>query len=606
VLIGTEIQGFGGDIMRIKQEDKKILKKLLLLFKPYVKNIIIILICMIASAGISTLIPLLSKQTVDSGLMKNNFSLLIILVAASFLLVMADQGIGLIETRYRVLISCMMPYELSKRAFKHLMKLNISYFNNTNYAEIMNNINLDVGNISKVSDRNLFFIVTQVFKMLGGVVGLFIIDWKLTVIVLAIIPVKYKTVKFLAAKRQKTFTGYMEAYGDYSSWYGDTISGIKEIKLMGIERVKTGQFIRKQKSIIKTDVAMNILDKINELSETVLLEIVTGLLYIIGAYLILHARFTVGGLIAFITYCVYVIGPISAVLNIGYSFSDIFPSAKRFFGFLDMEHEESGNKAAGIIDINKVQGNIKFDNVEFQYSEENKILKNINFEIHKGEKVAIIGSNGSGKTTLINLLLRILKPGSGRILLDGTDIGTIRLKEYRQLISVVSQDIYLFNTTVKENINPFSSGNDIKVRTASRKSRVDGFIEELPLKYDTVVGLNGANLSGGQKQKIALARAIAKDSKILILDEATSNYDMKSEIDMIDLVMNGLKGKTVLMITHKLPVLKAADKIIFVENGRVGDCGKHDDLYLRNRVYRDIINSFNRKLDEKPYNCQEA
>ncbi len=592
--------------MRIKQEDKKILKKLLLLFKPYVKNIIIILICMIASAGISTLIPLLSKQTVDSGLMKNNFSLLIILVAASFLLVMADQGIGLIETRYRVLISCMMPYELSKRAFKHLMKLNISYFNNTNYAEIMNNINLDVGNISKVSDRNLFFIVTQVFKMLGGVVGLFIIDWKLTVIVLAIIPVKYKTVKFLAAKRQKTFTGYMEAYGDYSSWYGDTISGIKEIKLMGIERVKTGQFIRKQKSIIKTDVAMNILDKINELSETVLLEIVTGLLYIIGAYLILHARFTVGGLIAFITYCVYVIGPISAVLNIGYSFSDIFPSAKRFFGFLDMEHEESGNKAAGIIDINKVQGNIKFDNVEFQYSEENKILKNINFEIHKGEKVAIIGSNGSGKTTLINLLLRILKPGSGRILLDGTDIGTIRLKEYRQLISVVSQDIYLFNTTVKENINPFSSGNDIKVRTASRKSRVDGFIEELPLKYDTVVGLNGANLSGGQKQKIALARAIAKDSKILILDEATSNYDMKSEIDMIDLVMNGLKGKTVLMITHKLPVLKAADKIIFVENGRVGDCGKHDDLYLRNRVYRDIINSFNRKLDEKPYNCQEA
>lgn len=588
--------------MRIKEEDKKTLKKLLLLFKPYIKNIIIIFICMIASAGVSTLIPLISRQIVDNGLINNDFTLLIKLVLASFLLVITDEGVGLIETRYRVLISSMMPYELSKKAFKHLLKLNTGYFNNTNYAEIMNNINMDVNNISRIADRNLFFIVAQVFKMIGGVIGLFLIDWKLTLIVLAVIPVKYKIVKILAVKRQEIFTRYMDTYSDYSSWYGDAISGVKEIKLMGIDRVKTGQFIKKQREIIKTDIKMNILDKVNELSETVLFEIVTGLLYILGAYLIFNANFTVGGLIAFITFCIYVTAPISSILNIGYSFSDILPSSKRFFDFLEMEQEESGEKSSNRIDHNRLKGNLKFENVTFQYSDKSEILKNINFEVHKGEKVAIIGSNGSGKTTLINLLLRLLKPGRGRILLDDTDISTIRLREYRQLISVVSQDAYLFNTTVKENIIPFSGKNDIKVLRAAIESKIEDFIETLPQKYDTLVGSNGANLSGGQRQKIAMARAIARKSEILVLDEATSNYDIESEIEMTDTIISHLKDKTVLIITHKLPILKAVDKIIFIENGRIAGFGKHDELYAKNKMYRDVIGSFNKDSNEEKDN----
>lgn len=584
--------------MKIKQEDKVILKKLLGLFKPYIKNIIIITVCMLLSAGVNTLVPLISKSIVDNGLIKNDFNLLIKLVAASFLLLCVDQGIGFIETRYRILVSSTIPYELSKRVFKKIMKLNIRYFNNTNYAEIMNNTNMDIRNISRIADRNLFFIAAQIFKMIGGVVGLFLIDWKLTLIVLAVIPVKYKLVKLLARKRREIFVGYMEANSEYSSWYGDVVSGVKEIKLMGIERVKTGEFIKKQRKLIKIDIKMNILDKLNDLSESVLFEVVTGLLYILGAYLIFNTGFTVGGLMAFITYSIYVTAPISAVLNIGYSFSDIIPSAKRYFDFLDMEQESNG-KINRKIDQSSIQGNIKFENISFKYDGLNKVLENLSFNVHKGEKIAIIGSNGSGKTTLINLLLRFLKPDSGRILIDDIDISSIKLKEYRLLISAVSQNAYLFNSSVKDNIVPFSKRNDIKVRKAAKESKADDFIEALPEKYDTVVGSNGANLSGGQRQKIAMARAIAKDSKILVLDEATSNYDMESEIEMIDLIVNRLKDKTVLLITHKLPILKAVDRIIFIEGGKAADCGKHDELYDHNSRYRYIIDSFNQDASEK-------
>lgn len=589
--------------MKIKQEDRLIIKKLLYLFKPYIKNIIVIFICMLISAGINILIPLLSKQIVDNGLIGNDFKLLIKLVGISVFLVMTDQGIGLLETRYRVLISSKLPYELSKRGFKKILKLNIRYFNNTNYGEIMNNLNMDIGRISRIADSSLFFIVAQVFKMAGGVVGLFLIDWRLTIIVLVIIPAKYKLVKFFARKRKEVYVEYMEANSAYSSWFGEVISGVKEIRLMGMERQKTGQFVKKQRKLVRINIKLNILDKVNQLSETVLFELIIGLLYIIGAYLILNVNFTVGGLMAFITYSVNVIAPISAVLNIGYIFSDILPSAKRYFEFLDMEQEEVKIKPRKKFEPDKIEGCLKFENVSFRYSEEIEVLKDITFEVHSGEKVAIIGANGCGKTTLINLLLRFLKPQKGRILLDDIDIGTAELGNYRQMISVVSQNIYLFNTTVKENITPCAEKNGIKARKAAKISGINDFINKLPQNYDTIVGSNGANLSGGQRQKVAMARAIARDSKILILDEATSNYDMESEMEIIDLIINRLNNKTVLAVTHKLPVLKAVDRIIFLENGKIADCGKHDELFERNKKYREIINNFNRDTDENLYDC---
>jgi len=556
--------------MIFDKHDKVVIKRILGLLKPYTKKITISLLCIIASAGISMLFPLFSRELTDNGLLAKNFSVVIKYALFSFSLVLINQAIGLLETKYYSYINSIFQYSLSKTAFKHTLKLKLHYFSNTNFAETMNNIGMDVGNISRICDRGTFIIVSQVFRIVGGVIGLLIIDWKLTFVVLCIIPIRYYTVKFIAKKRKQMFEEFMEYNREFYAWYGDIIGGVKEVKLWGIDRIMTGQFIKKQRKIVKMNIKMAFLDKFNEYSESIMFQAITNALYILGAYMVFNNGLSIGSLFAFLTYSAYVTGPISAILNIGYSFSDILPSAKRFFEFMDMETELDNSHGKLVrVDKKQMNGRITFENVSFSYKEGEPILNRVNFDIKPGEKIAIIGANGSGKSTLTNLLLRFYKPDNGRILIDGIDVKDVKLRDYRQLISVVSQDLYLFNTTVEDNIAVLPKVHKAKIFKAAKESGAQDFIEEMPMKYKSEVGRNGSKLSGGQRQKIAVARAFARDAKILILDEATSNYDAASEAYVNELLSKNFKDMTVIIISHKPDILKKADRVLKLDNCNV-------------------------------------
>lgn len=565
--------------MLFSSENKILFKKILILLKPYIKKISIVFICIIASAGISMLLPLLSKQLMDSGLLKSDFEIVVKISLFTFAMVLIDQAIGLFETKYFSYINSMFSYSLQKTAFKHLLKLKLQYFNNTNFSEIMSNIGMDVGNISRICDKGTFIVISQVFRIIGGLVGLLLIDWKLTIVVIFVVPIRYFTVKFLAKKRKEMFKQFLEYNREYSSWYGDTITGIKEIKLLGIDRVKIGEFIKKQKNIVKMNIKLAFLDKFNEYSESIVFQGINCALYILGAYIAFHNGVTIGGLFAFLTYSAYVIGPISAILNIGYNFSNIMPSAKRFFEFIDMETEtKEKTKSLVRLDVSKIKGKLKFNNVSFSYREGEQILNNINLEINPGEKIAIIGANGSGKSTFINLLLRFYKPSSGRIEFDGMDISSISLKDYRGLISVVSQDLYLFDTSIEDNISIGLKKDESKINKAAIQSGAFEFIKDMPLKYKSEVGRNGSKLSGGQRQKVAVARAFAREAKILILDEATANYDVESEIYLNQLLESNFNDKTVLVISHKPDILTKVHKIFVIDRGSIHQFGNYKDF----------------------------
>lgn len=565
--------------MLVSKTDRVLLKKMIAMLRPYVKKITVVLVCIMVSTGISMVFPQLSKQIMDEGLIGRNFLLVVKLSIATLLLVLLNQLIGLLETKYYAYINSIFQYSLMKKAFKHILKIRLSYFNNTNFAETINNVNMDVGNISRICDKGTFIIVSQVFRIIGGITGLLIIDWKLTFLVLLICPAKYILVKYLARKRKRLFEKILEYNRDFSAWYGDTIIGVKEIKLWGIDRIKTGEFIKKQRNIVKTNIKINYLDKFNEYSETMLYQIITNGLYILGAYMIFNNNLSIGSLFAFITYSTYVTVPISAIINIGYTFSNVMPSAKRFFGFLDMETEIDGKTAGGIrLGKNQIKGKIKFDNVSFSYNKDGRGITNFTFEINAGEKVAVVGPNGSGKSTLINLLLRFYKPDSGRILLDGIDINEIRLRDYRGLFSVVCQDLYLFNSSIEENIAAGSKMDERYIYRAAEESGAFGFVNEFPMKFKTGVGRNGAKLSGGQRQKIAVARAFAKDARILVFDEATSNYDDASEKSLYKVLGNGFKNKTVFIISHDPDILKNADKILLLQNGNFIEYDNYYDI----------------------------
>ncbi len=565
------------------------LKHLVRLFKPYLKKIIFVLICIFIASMISFVIPLISKEVIDNGLLKQNYSIVLKLTLLTLGLVVVEQLLSLAESKQLAYINSKMSYDLSKTSLKHLINLKADYFQQKNPAEIVNNILVDSENIARISDRSTFYLLSQTFKILGGVVGLILISPKLALVVICTIPFKYKLVKFLAKKRIELVKKYIHSGSSYIAWFGDSISGIKEIKMFGLGRVKLGQFIKLQRELLVTKIKLFVMDKLNELSELLVMQITISLLYLVGARMVFDYTLTVGGFLAFITYSTYITGPVSAILNVGYGFTNVMPSAERLFKLFNEECEFQRDDIT-IEFLNKeFLGNISFEDVTFSYSIGQPVLHHVSFKIERGEKVAIIGPNGSGKTTVINLLLRFYKPSNGRILLDGVDINRIDPRYYRKLFSIVSQEIHLFSTTIKNNISLYQKKSDIEILEAARLSQATNFIDDLPDKYDSLVGQNGSKLSGGQRQKIAMARALARPFKILILDEATSNYDFSSELQLEHLLDSKFQDKTTLVITHKPGILKCMDKVILLNDGRVIEIGTHDELYLRNNLYREMI-----------------
>ena len=555
--------------------NKEAVRRLLLLLGKYKKTIVVIVGCLLVSTGLNLCVPLISRRIMDDGFIGGNKKLLIELVLVSMVIYTINSLIDLIKEKKRVDISAKIQYFLSEQSFSHLMKLRVNYFNNTNYAETLNNINMDINQMTSVADSSVFFVITQAFSMTGGIIGLFIIDFRMTILVLLFIPIKCVVMKYFAKKQKQIMDEFIKKNQKYAKWFGDTVGGVREVKLFNILDRKHEEFDQNQKDIIEKQKQMNMLGQWNTITDSLMVQFLSTLLYILGANLVFDLQLSVGSVFAFITYSSYVTGPISAILNIGYLLSGIIPSTKRYYAFMDLEEETDNGETAALC-----PDDLKLQQVSFAYAKEKYVLKDMDILLAKGSKTAIIGRNGSGKTTIINLLTRMYEPTSGKIMLGTEDISELPLPEYRNMVSVVSQQIYLFNDTIRNNICLYKRVDDVIVEEACKDSGLEDFIKEVSLDY--VVGQNGAMLSGGQKQKIALARALIHDKPIVIFDEATSNTDAYSEQQINGLLDTKLKEKTVIVITYKKEILNKVDQIVVLKEGVVIDNGTYDELVGKN------------------------
>lgn len=563
-------------------DNKEAVKRLLLLLSRYKKTIIAIVCCLFISTGLSLCVPLISQRIMDDGFIGGNKKLLIELVLASMVIYTINSLIDIIKEKKRVDISAKIQYFLSEQSFSHLMKLRVNYFNNTNYAETLNNINMDINQMTAIADSSVFFVITQAFSMAGGIIGLFIIDFRMTMLVLLFIPIKCVVMKYFAKKQKQIMDESITRHQKYARWFGDTVGGVREVKLFNIFDKKHEEFILNQNDIIEKQKQMNMLSQWNIIIDSIMVQFLSTLLYILGANLVFDLQLSVGSVFAFITYSAYVTGPISAILNIGYLLSGIIPSTKRYYDFMELKEEDD----SGTLIVPDF-GELVLKNIFFGYEVDKPILVDVNIDFPKGSKTALIGRNGSGKTTIINLITRLYIPINGKILLNGTDISMISLQEYRNMVSVVSQQIYLFNDTIRNNICLYKQVDDAMLEEACKDSGLEDFIKEVSLDY--VVGQNGAMLSGGQKQKIALARALIHDKPIIIFDEATSNTDAYSEQQINGLLNTKLKEKTVIVITHKKEILSEVDQIVVLKEGVVADIGKYDELIGKNNELKIMI-----------------
>ncbi len=519
--------------------------------------------------AISTIInffqPLVIQKITDEGMLAQNLSTLFRSVATLAVLVVLNQIIEMAQTQLFVNIHIQSYNTIFQQVFQKLLRLKKTYFEDKNNAEILSFLQMDVSQVSSITDRYTVVSVGYVFRIVSGLMGLLIISWKLTLIVLAMVPIKALVVWWMSSRQEKAMDAMIESSRDFSQWFGDNLEGIDEIKLWNLFEGRDKAFQSKQKALLKLQKDSSIIDAWNSLWESLLEWSVTILLYLVGGVLICQGGLSIGSVFAFASYSWYVTGPVSALLNLKMYFARIMPSAKRLFKFLDMESELD----RGTGQVSTRPPRLEFKEVSFAYQESRPILKGVNFYVEPGEKVAIIGQNGSGKSTIMNLLLRFYTPDSGEITADGVIVSDLTLQGYRSLFSVVSQEPYLFLGDIASNINLTNEASSEKVSSAMHVSGVASFSEKMPMGERTQIGRNGARLSGGEKQKLAVARALLKDAPIVILDEATSGFDVESDAYLHDVIVNQMIDKSVIMITHRYENLEGMDRIYKLENGQM-------------------------------------
>ncbi len=552
---------------RMRTDNHCVIWRVLSYLSPYKKEFMFAGLLLAAATGIGFLQPLVIQEITDKGMLAQDLQVLCRAVAALALLVLLNQAVEMAQTRLFVNIHNKTYYNIFHQVFQKLMRLKKTYFEDKNNAEILSCLQMDVSQVASITDRYTVMSVTSVFRLISGLIGLLIISWKLTIVVLIMVPLKILLVRRLSRRQEEAIDHMIESSRDFSQWFGDNLEGAEEIKLWNLFESRDRAFQAKLREMLKLQKSNTMIDAWNTLGESLLEWSVTIMLYIVGGILICQGKLSIGSVFAFVSYSWYVTGPISALLNLKMYFARIMPSARRLFKFLDMETESDDGKGT----VKGKPPRIEFKDVTFAYQENRPILRGVSFHVEPGEKVAIIGQNGSGKSTMINLLLRFYTPGSGEITADGVPISQFALDEYRSLFSVVSQEPYLFFGDIVENVNLTGQAPSEKVTAALHTSGVADYTECMPTGINTKIGRNGARLSGGEKQKLAVARALLKDAPIVILDEATSGFDVGSDAYLHDVIVNQMEGKSVIMITHRYENLEGMDRVYQLKGGRIAE-----------------------------------
>lgn len=557
------------------------------ILRPYKRNIVWISLLMLITAIGSFLTPWLTKSLIDEGIINNEYRKVIFYVGVIIAVFFIQQIFEILQFHFYSKICIRIPYDLNLKACKQVLTVKIKYFKERNFSEVLSEIFQDIATISSIADSQFLASVVNLIKILAGIIALFLISWKLTILLLLVIPIRVLISRFMYISQRNKFKELMDNQSKFSSWLGDGISGIVEIKLWGLIKEKMIEVEKILSKFSITKKRLLFLGQIDKISNGFLSIGFNCLIYLVGASLIIKNEMTLGGLFSFVSYSALVMEPIIIMSYISTQLSSIIPAYERFSTFLQTDKEEDNEYAIEFKDTQVYK--MSFENISLAYSNE-YVLSDISFDIFKGEKVAIIGANGSGKTSLINLLLRFYAPTTGTIKINDKKIEELTLESYRKLFNLMAQSNYLFNDSIYNNINLTGELSWEEIKAACVEAEAYNFINNLPEDFNARVGYNGAKLSGGEKQKIALARTLAKrNSRILILDEATSNYDYKSEAEFNDKVMLSKQYDIIIMITHRPEILKKINKIIYLDKGKVIAVGNYDSLYRDYESFRNTI-----------------
>lgn len=495
-----------------------------------------------------------------------------------------------IQNRLMISIAQGTVTEIRKDLFVKMQKLPLKYFDTNSSGDIMSRLTNDVDNISTTLSQSITEFIAGIINIIGMLIAMLLLSPLLTLVGLISTPIMFLVTKFVMKRTQPFFIKRQRILGDLNGYIEEMISGQKATLLFGQEKNIEEEFGRKNKELTRSAIISEALSGTMGPIMNFINNLTYLLIAVLGGYFIIKGfNITIGVIFTIILYMRNFNRPINEMLNIVNSIQSALAGAERVFEVMD---EDTEKEIENPIELKDIDGEVKLKNVEFSYNENKKILNKITLEANKGETVAIVGPTGSGKTTIINLLSRFYDVDNGKVTIDGTEIKNFSLNSLRKSIAIVLQDTYLFENTVRENIRYGRiNSSDKEVEEAAKLANAHHFIKQLPQGYDTVLTDNGSNLSQGQRQLLAIARAMISNCSILILDEATSNIDTRTEIQIQEAMKNLMKDKTTFIIAHRLSTIKNADKIITIKDGEVIEEGNHNELIEKNGFYAELYNS---------------
>ena len=471
-----------------------------------------------------------------------------------------------------------------------IKRLPVNYFDSNSYGDVLSRITNDIDTISNALQQSFIQVINAILSLSLAVIMMFVLNVKMALVAILIIPLSYLVSKFIVSKSQNLFLGQQKALGKLNGKVQEMYTGFNEIKLYGKQDDAIKEFEDINEELCKTGFKAQFISSIMSPLISLVTYLGIGVIGVMGAVFAIAGTITVGNLQAFIRYIWQINQPLTQVTQLSSAIQSAFAAIERVFEILN-EEEQIPNKEDSI-KIENPKGNVTFEHVKFGYFKDKPLIKDLNVEVKSGQMVAIVGPTGAGKTTLINLLMRFYEIQGGSIKIDGVDIRDMKREDLRSMFGMVLQDTWLFNGTINQNIEygRFGATKD-EIIEAAKIANVHHFIKTLPDGYNMFLNEEASNISQGEKQLLTIARAIISDPVILILDEATSSVDTRLELMLQKAMKNIMKDRTSFVIAHRLSTIRSADLILVINDGNIIEQGNHEELMAKGGFYEQLYNS---------------
>lgn len=564
----------------------KIILRLLVFVRKRWPTLLLGFICISVSTIGGLVIPRLLGNGIDTALNSGSKTTIVILAMIILGTTVLRSAGRFGDTYITQLVSQQASYDVRNALYDHLHKLGFAYYDKAQTGQIMSRCTADIEAARMFLSAGLLNLI-QIFIIVFGVGFLLLsLNWQLALMTLAFMPVIFWQTLYVSGKLQPVWLKVQQWIGILGVTLQESLFGVKVVKAFSLQGRENDRFTSQATSLYNEQIAAARVQAIYTPIMTVLVSIPSVLVLWYGGKQAIDGNLTIGGITQFILYLGMMAGFVSRLGQLANMISRTISAGHRIFEILDTEPLVKDRPGAAV--MGKARGEVEFHDVNFSYSSTSPVLRNINFSVKPGQMVALLGGSGSGKTTIINLISRFYDVTGGSITIDGTDIRDVTLASLRKNVVVTQQDIFLFSSTIRDNIAYGAPGaTPDKVEAAAKAARIHDFISSLPRGYDTWVGERGVTLSGGEKQRVAIARSLLVDPGILILDDSTSSVDAETEYLILRALDKLIEGRTTFVITHRLPIIQNADLILVLKDGQIAERGTHSELIALNGLYRE-------------------